>query len=120
MACTTIIAGLRRKSLLAALVLLSSFPVAAAQADRQMTTSKGIVVATPDIDGLDCAQMAKVLEGLDSSEYRGLDPLAEGDPDWPIYLYEQQITQAHYYQCTLGKSDMSDPSAAFSFGFQSN
>jgi len=120
MACTTIISGFSRTALLAAVVLLSSLPVAAAQADKQMVTSNGVVVATPNIDNLDCAQMAAVLNGLDASEYRGLDPLAEGDPDWPIYLYEQQVTQAHYYECTLGKSNMSDPSSAFSYGFQSN
>ena len=82
--------------------------------------SNGAVVVMPDIAGLDCAGMSQVLRRIDLSNYRGLDPVPEGHPDRPIFDYEDRLTGQFYYTCTLGVQKLADPSAAFSYGFESN
>jgi hypothetical protein len=79
----------------------------------------GAVVVMPEIAGLDCAGMSQVLRRIDLSNYRGLDPVPEEHPDWPIFEYEDRLTGQFYYSCTLGGNQLEDPGAAFSFGFES-
>lgn len=81
--------------------------------------SNGAVVAMPGINGLDCDGMLLVLRQIDNSNYRGTDPVPEGHPDWPIFEYEDRLTGKYYYSCTVGKNQLEDPGAAFSFGFES-
>jgi hypothetical protein len=81
--------------------------------------SNGAVVVMPEIAGLDCAGMSQVLRRIDLSNYRGLDPVPEEHPDWPIFEYEDRLTGQFYYSCTLGGNQLEDPGAAFSFGFES-
>ena len=81
--------------------------------------SNGAVVATPEIAGLDCAGMSDVLRRIDISNYRGPYPIPEGHPDWPIFEYEDRLTEQYYINCTLGEKQLGDPGAAFSFGFES-
>ena len=81
--------------------------------------SNGAVVVMPDIAGLDCAGMSQVLRRIDLSNYRGLDPVAEGHPDRPIFDYEDRLTGQYYYSCTLGEHKLEDPGTAFSYGFES-
>ena len=82
--------------------------------------SNGAVVVMPDLAGLDCDGMGQVLRRIDQSNYRGLDPVPEGHPDRPIFDYEDRLTGQFYYTCTLGVQKLADPSAAFSYGFESN
>jgi hypothetical protein len=81
--------------------------------------SNGAVVVMPEIAGLDCDGMSQVLRRIDLSNYRGLDPVPEEHPDWPIFEYEDRLTGQFYFSCTLGGNQLEDPGAAFSFGFES-
>lgn len=81
----------------------------------QHVASNGSVVTMPYIEGLDCVAMARVIEGIDATEYRDPDgpALTEDHPDWPIFQYENNLTSAEYFNCTLGKSRQTSPGLAF-------
>ena len=81
--------------------------------------SNGAIVVMPEIAGLDCAGMSDVLRRIDLSNYRGPIPIPEGHPDWPIFEYEDRLTEQYYITCTLGEHQLEDPGTAFSFGFES-
>jgi hypothetical protein len=80
--------------------------------------SNGAVVVMPEVAGLDCAGMGQVLRRIDLSNYRGHDPVPKGHPDRPIFDYEDRLTRRYYYSCILGKNQLDDPGAAFSYGFE--
>ena len=109
---------------LVALVALGSAAGARAQTVDMSTApralaSNGAVVVMPDLAGLDCAAMGQVLRRIDLSNYRGLDPVPDGHPDYPIFDYEDRLTERYYFSCTLGEYRLEDPGAAFSYGFES-
>ena len=115
------------KSLVPLVALVALGLAAGARAQTEDTpaapralASNGAVVVMPDIAGLDCDGMGQVLRRIDQSNYRGLDPVPEGHPDRPIFDYEDRLTGQFYYTCTLGVQKLADPSAAFSYGFESN
>ncbi|MEM1384762.1 MAG: hypothetical protein AAGG06_14070 [Pseudomonadota bacterium] len=101
------------------LILLMGSSAAAAAQERHDTliALNGVAVPTPVIKSLDCAEMASLLDQIDLSGYRSSETVAESHPDRPIFEYENQLTQAHYYECTLGDNQLADPAEAFSHGF---
>ena len=108
----------------AALVMLGLSAIAQAESHDiskapRVLASNGAVVVMPDIASLDCAGMLHVLRRIDLSNYRGPVTIPEGHPDWPIFDYEDRLTERHYYSCTLGENQLEDPGTAFSFGFES-
>ncbi|MBY8975095.1 hypothetical protein KHP62_04700 [Rhodobacteraceae bacterium NNCM2] len=110
---------LRRKMAIIFAMIAAGLPLSANQAVSEesdvIVASNGALVPIPDIDTLDCAEMAKVIMRIDASEYR--DPVAEGPgpdhPDRVIFEYENSLTSREYFECTLGKSQYVDPSLAF-------
>lgn len=80
--------------------------------------SNGVFVPMPDIATLDCPGMAEALRRIDLSKYRGPEALSPGDHDWPIFEYEDRLAHSYYSDCMLRGNSLGNPSAAFSFGFQ--
>lgn len=80
--------------------------------------SNGAVVPMPEIAGLDCPGMARALERIDRSRYRGPRPVPEGHPDRDIFEYEDRLAAAYYRECILAAHGLQDPSPAFSQGFE--
>ena len=109
---------------LVALVMAHGPAAAAGAADDtaapRAVASNGAVVVMPDIAGMDCAAMSHVIRRLDMSKYRGSDPVPEGHRDWPIFVYEDRLSAAYYFSCTLSENRLADPGSAFSFGFEQN
>jgi hypothetical protein len=93
-------------------------PIDTTNAPRALA-SNGAVVVMPEIAQLDCPGMSTVMRRIDQSNYRGPEAIPEGHPDWPIFEYEDRLTGQYYFSCTLGESQLEDPGAAFSFGFES-
>lgn len=107
----------RRACLVGAMIAaLTEALVAKAFADETAVqrAQNGHLVAMPDIAGLDCAAMAQTIAGLDASGYRGdSEDLGPDHPDHAIFQYENALTAAEYFQCTLGRSRSADPDLAF-------
>lgn len=80
--------------------------------------SNGAVIEMPEIAGLDCPGMERALRRIDLSHYRGPGPLPEGHPDWPIFDYEDRLSGAWYFTCTVDRHRLEDPGPAFSLGFE--
>lgn len=91
---------------------------AAGATPARLIASNGAVIEMPDIAGLDCPGMQRVLRLIDLAGYRGPAPLRPEDPDWPIFDYEDRLSRAHYFDCLVGKHGLDDPGPAFSFGFE--
>lgn len=81
----------------------------------QRVALNGSIVLMPRIEALDCTAMARVIQGIDATGYRDPDgpALTEAHPDWPIFQYENNLTSAEYFNCTLGKSRDTAPGLAF-------
>lgn len=99
-------------SLAAALGLL---PLAMADDGRTHVASNGAILPMPAIESLDCPAMADVIQRIDASGYRDADAPepALNHPDRPIFEYENALTAQEYFQCTLGRSQGTDPGLAF-------
>lgn len=86
----------------------------------EMVAQNGAKVAMPAIAALDCDDMRHVLRRLDMTNYRGVGVIAPDHPDFPIFLYEDALASALYYDCTLRESASADPGLSFALGFQRN
>lgn len=115
-------AGLVRAAIaatLAAAWALAALPQGAAGATpARVIASNGAVIEMPEIAGLDCPGMERVLRLIDLAGYRGPAPLLPEDPDWQIFDYEDRLSRAHYFGCIVRQHGLDDPGPAFSFGFE--
>jgi len=84
----------------------------------QVVLARGDVVETPEIGALDCGTMRQVLREIDATNYRGIAPVAEGDPDYALFVYEDRLAAALYRRCTLAESRRLDPSRVFTASFE--
>jgi len=82
----------------------------------RISAENGALIEMPAIADLDCAGIERTLRRLDRSNYRGIDPVPEGHPDYPIFRYEERLSAARY-ACILERSRLADPEAAFLHGF---
>lgn len=107
--------GMRFPASLAAVLGLAAPVAVVADEDLTHIASNGAIVPMPDIESLDCPDMASVIQRIDASGYRDPDAPepAEGHPDRSIFEYENALTAQEYFECTLGRSQGTDPGLAF-------
>ena len=80
--------------------------------------SNGTRIHMPEIAGLSCEEMRATLKRIDQSNYRGVEPLPPGHPDWRIFEYEDRIAASYYFNCILPDHRLDDPAPSFSHGFR--
>lgn len=80
-------------------------------------TASGITLELPDLASLDCHGIRVVLQRLDLSDYRGRDVLTEGHPDYAVFVYEDQLARALYFDCILRQNDPRAAESVFMRGF---
>lgn len=103
--------------LLAAMLLAAlTAPVSAAPAS--FVTADGQRVATPAIQGLDCAAMAAVLDAIDRTQYRGAGPRPKNKADAPLFAYERRLSERHYQSCARAKRKTPPGERSFRSGFR--
>ncbi|MEM9145206.1 MAG: hypothetical protein AAGC57_03340 [Pseudomonadota bacterium] len=64
-------------------------------------TVAGVTIEMPELAALDCDGIRQVLRNLDRSNYRGLGVLEVGHPDHPVFVYEDALARAHFFDCIL-------------------
>lgn len=79
--------------------------------------ASGVTVEMPALGGLSCEEMRAVLARIDMSDYRGRGLLGEDHPDYPVFVYEDQLASALYFDCTLRATRVARDMAVFSGGF---
>ena len=80
--------------------------------------ANGALVAMPEISGLDCFNMARVLWRIDLTGYRDGRIVPQGHPDRPIFEYEDELARAYYTGCLVNHRTLDDPGAVFRYGFR--
>ncbi|GMG82223.1 hypothetical protein LNKW23_14360 [Paralimibaculum aggregatum] len=84
---------------------------------RLHVTEAGVRVEMPELAGLSCEEMRAVLWRLDRTGYRGQRVLDPSHPDWRVFVYEDRLAAALYFDCTLRASRESRQVDVFSRGF---
>lgn len=86
---------------------------------KTFTTASGVVVPTPEPDGLDCAQMRGVLDAIDASGYRRGGPAPANAADLGLLSYENRLSESFYMRCVYAPAASRMPVNAFDRGYQS-
>jgi hypothetical protein len=79
-------------------------------------TAAGVEVATPALEGLDCAAMRRLLDALDASGYRR-GPAPVDPADIALLHYEDRLSTVYYRDCVEIPAHAAAPEAAFGLGF---
>ena len=85
-------------------------------AEPWFTTSTGARAPTPQVESLDCRQMAEVLREIDRTGYRRGVATPENAADLALLRYENVLARHYYAECIGGASASS---GAFSGGYDS-
>lgn len=67
---------------------------------ENFVTSTGHELSLPPIRTLSCEQMKRLLQRIDSTNYRGVNPEPADLADMPLFVYENQLAAAHYQTCS--------------------
>lgn len=87
-------------------------------ADQQAhRTAQGVAVETPAIAGLDCMTMRAVLDAIDVSGYRGVQPEPHDAADQALLEYENRLSSHFYATCVRALTNSQQYSTAFTHGF---
>ena len=95
-------------------------PKAVAMPPEEHVMPDGTRVPTPEIASLDCEEMRAVLREIDRTGYRGTEPLPVGDPNMPLFDYENRLAAAAFQRCSARVGLPEDPSSAFTDGFEAD
>lgn len=86
---------------------------------KTFRTAGGVVVPTPEPDGLDCAQMRTVLDAIDASGYRRGGPAPANAADSALLGYENRLSESFYMRCVYAPVAGRMPLNVFDRGYQS-
>ncbi|MEM1314940.1 MAG: hypothetical protein AAGI51_10325 [Pseudomonadota bacterium] len=74
----------------------TSAPAASA---RSLQLSTGHVIVMPPAEEMDCPALARKLDEIDRTGYRGRSPRPAAAADMPLLRYENEISNRYYSQC---------------------
>lgn len=103
-----------RAAVAVALVLVPALAAAQAAVFR---TARGVEVATPAPQELDCAAMRRVLDAIDASGYRGTAPEPADSADAGLLDYENRLSRTFYQQCVHALAGANPLSSPFARGY---
>ena len=95
--------------------LAAAWPLLADQPVHR--TAQGVAVAIPAIGDLDCLHMRSVLEAIDMSGYRGVQPEPHDPADSVLLEYENRLSAHFYATCVRALTNSLHSSTAFTHGF---
>lgn len=78
-------------------------PAFAQASAEEFTTAAGETLALPPIDQMECDEMEKMLNRIDSTGYRKHAPVPHDDADIPLFEYELALAEQNFHRCVTQK-----------------
>jgi len=80
--------------------------VHAQSAEWEFVTSTGTKLILSPIDGMQCAEMDKMLARIDSTRYRENAPTPHDEADAPLFEYELTLAEENYNRCVIVRKEV--------------